>query len=92
MKKVNLIAGDVVQIDPNFPGFFRSCFMVVTNPHEWGAQGYIAIPTDKEHLPNRAYFRATWEQMEYIGRAMWVPVDDVPPEPDPVSEPPKKAA
>lgn len=67
MEKMDLQKGDVVQIDPT-KELFGGCFMTVTEPKPWGAQGYIAVP-GKEGL---VYFRCAWEHMEFVGKACWV--------------------
>ena len=70
MEKRELKVGDVVQIIPNSsarPEFF-SCLMVVSEPKPWGAQGYFSIPGQ----PGDVYYRAKWEEMEYVGAAPWV--------------------
>ena len=39
----DLKPGDVVQID--IPGTaFHECFMIVTEPKTWGAQGMVKVP------------------------------------------------
>ena len=58
--------GDVVQLSDDC-GIFSHCFMVVTEPKSWGAQGYVLIPNQ-----GQAYYRAEWENMEHIGKAKWV--------------------
>lgn len=73
MEKRDLEIGDVVQIDPSLKDcFFRGCFMIVTEPKTFGAQGAIAMPTSRTDLPGYAYFRATFDQMEYVGKATWI--------------------
>ncbi len=77
MDKRELKAGDVVQINPAFhlapnDGFFAACFMVVTEPKGFGAVGYFASPQGpRGTAPGLAYYRATWAEMEFIGRAEW---------------------
>lgn len=73
MSPRDLEPGDVVQIDPESGGFFSGCFMLVTEPKSWGAQGFISIPRSRDELPGRAFFRARFDQMEYVGKAEWVP-------------------
>jgi hypothetical protein len=69
---MTLDVGDVVQIDPAMAdSFFAGCFMFVTEVKSWGAQGFIAIPGDRDALPGRAYFRCKTEDMKRIGRAAW---------------------
>jgi hypothetical protein len=72
-----LRVGDVVQIDPTQEGCFRGCFMLVTESRSWGAMGYVACPVG-DAMPGRGYYRCPWEHMEYIGRATWIPADDLP--------------
>ena len=67
MQKVPLEIGDVVQINPENK-MFGGCFMVVTEPKAWGAQGGIAVPGQ----PGIAYLRCKFEEMEYVGRATWI--------------------
>jgi hypothetical protein len=74
MEKDRLVlsVGTVVQLSPEsrFPG----CFMLITEPKPWGAQGFIsALPEKLGELGARAYYRAKWEEMEYVGAATWVP-------------------
>ncbi|MFA7287454.1 MAG: hypothetical protein WC055_01095 [Melioribacteraceae bacterium] len=56
MEKRNLEIGDLVQLNPELVAnkMFAACIMVITDPKEWGAQ---------------AYYRAKWEEMEYVGTA-----------------------
>ena len=68
--------GDVVQINPKTiqrEGFFGGCFMMVTEPKSWGAQGFIAVPGERGTVPAEAYFRCKFEDMEFVGHATWVP-------------------
>lgn len=74
-----LNVGDVVQIDPAVAerdGFFGGCFMLVTEPKPWGAQGFISIPGERGTLPGRAFYRAKFDEMELIGRAVWVAAEE----------------
>lgn len=80
-KTTNLLAGHVVQLDPFTVGnkAFAGCFMLVTEPKPWGAQGFVqALGPDRETPGGHAYYRASWDEMEPVGRAAWVP----PPEPE----------
>jgi len=49
--------------------------MMVTDPKPWGAQGFVAIPVERGKVPSEAYYRAKWEEMEFIGRAEFMPRD-----------------
>jgi len=65
--------GDVVQLHPNLMNnlAFSACFMVVTDPKPWGAQGYVQALGTRTEPGDLAYFRAKWEEMEFIGQAEW---------------------
>ena len=71
----NLKKGMVVQLAPGPDTFFGGCFMMVTEPKSWGAQGFVAIPHKRGEPPGCAYYRAKWEEMELIGAAAFVPQD-----------------
>jgi len=73
MKKIDLQVGDVVQINPSHDKVFGACFMVISEPKSWGAQGYCAVPGEL----GLAYYRCKFENMEFIGRAVWVNKSDV---------------
>lgn len=68
---------DVVQINPESQlapndGFFAACFMIVEEIKEWGVQGYIFAPNGPRGKdPGRAYYRAKWDDIEHVGRAVW---------------------
>ena len=74
MEKMELEKGHVVQISPvegvaSNPQF-GGCIAMVDEPKEWGAQVFIHVPGQ-----GQAYYRATWEEMELVGHAAWVPED-----------------
>lgn len=73
MNPRDLERGDVVQLSPDVGNpMFACCMMTVTEPKPWGAQGYVQM-TGENGLPGgQAYYRATWDDMEYVGRAEWV--------------------
>lgn len=79
MKRGDVLAvGDVVQIDPTVEdSFFAGAFMLVTEVKGWGAKGFVCIPQDRVKGPGRAYFRCKYEHMSRVGRAHWVPADDI---------------
>lgn len=70
---MNLKANDVVQLNPETVGnpMFSGCFMVITEPKSWGAQGYVQALGDNGKAGGQAYYRAKWEEMQYIGGAEW---------------------
>jgi hypothetical protein len=73
MKPSKLMVGEVVQLDPESSTMFGGCFMVVTEPKPWGAQGYIQAFGTDEATGGQAYYRAKWAKMEPTGgMAVWV--------------------
>lgn len=65
----------VVQLDPEKTRnkAFGGCFMVITEPKPWGAQGYVQGLGTRESQVGQAYYRAVWEEMSApIGDAIWV--------------------
>lgn len=65
--------GDVVQLSPTVGNpMFACCMMTVTEPKEWGAQGYVQALGEKGGPGGQAYYRAKWEEMELVGKAVWV--------------------
>lgn len=70
----DLKEGDVVQLSPDLVGnpMFAACLMVVTEAKQWGAQGYVQALGEGGNSGGQAYYRAKWEEMEYVGTATWV--------------------
>lgn len=66
MQPTELQKGDVVQLNPGTDNAFVGCFMLVLEPKNFGAVGYVPTPEGK------AFYRASWDEMEYVGRAQWV--------------------
>lgn len=60
--------GDIIQIDPDYDSCFGSCFMIVTEPKSWGAQGYFQAPG----IEGQAFYRVKFEHGQKVGRAAWV--------------------
>lgn len=72
MEKMNLKKGDVVQLSPDVSNpMFACCFMTVSEPKDFGAQGYVQALGKDGQQGGQAYFRAKWEEMEFIGDAVW---------------------
>lgn len=75
MEKQELQVGHVVQLDPETVGnpAFAGCFMTITEPKPWGAQGYVQALGTREAPGGQAYYRAKWEEMtDPIGMAPFV--------------------
>lgn len=78
-KTESLNFGDVVQLDPDAVAnqAFAGAFMLVTEPKAWGAQGFVQVLGENREGPGpRAYYRAGWDEMHLIGRAVFVPGDE----------------
>lgn len=71
-KRTEYAVNDVVQLSPEC-GKFAGCFMVVTEPKSFGAQGFVQVPGQ-----GQAYYRANFEQMDFIGCAAFVLKRDEP--------------
>lgn len=70
-----LEASDVVQLSPDTDNpAFAGTMLVVTEVRGWGVVGYVQALGTAEGPGGLAYLRATWEQIEYVGRARWVSV------------------
>ena len=66
--------GTIVQLDPDNVRnkMFGGCFMTVTEPKPWGAQGYVQALGENGEMGGQAYYRAKWDEMEVVGFAIWV--------------------
>lgn len=70
MEKMVLLKGDVVQLSPDAKNqMFAGCMMTVTEQKAFGAQGYVQALGKDGKIGGQAYYRATWEEMEFVGRA-----------------------
>ena len=69
-----LYQGQLVQLNPETVKnkMFAACIMVVTEPKEWGAQGYVQALGERGEPGGQAYYRAEWQEMEFVGIAEWV--------------------
>jgi hypothetical protein len=73
MSPRELERGDVVQLSPEVANrMFAYCLLTVTEPKAWGAQGYVQMTGENGEPGGAAFYRATWDEMEYIGRAEWM--------------------
>lgn len=64
--------GDVVQLGPKTKNkIFAYCFMTITELKDFGAQGYVQSVGENRENGGQAYYRASFEEMEFIGRARW---------------------
>lgn len=75
MEKMDLEIGDIVQISPEgkYKNTFGGMLLVVTEPKEFGCQGYIMSSQDIDAVKfrGRAFLRPSWEDIEYIGKMVW---------------------
>jgi hypothetical protein len=73
MAPCDLVPGDVVQLSPEARNpMFACCMMTVSEPKECGAQGYVQMTGENGMIGGRAFYRAQWEEMEYVGHAQWI--------------------
>lgn len=75
MEYRDLEEGDVLQLNPKLP--FGGMLLVVTDPKQWGAQGYLCSSRSFEATKyiGRTFVRVKFADMEYIGRLEWLEMD-----------------
>lgn len=80
MKKneIELKRGMVVQLSHDCRNpIYSYCFMIILDPRPAGAWGRIQ-GIGKDEMPSEyAYYKASWEEMEFVGKASWVPEEDI---------------
>lgn len=62
--------GEIVQLHPDEcrNQAFAGCYMTVTEPKAFGAQGFVQALGEARDAPGgQAYYRAKWEEMEPTG-------------------------
>lgn len=70
--EMELREGMVVQLSPDVGNpMFACCMMTITEPKSFGAQGYVQSLGEHQKPGGQAYYRAKWEEMEYVGQAQW---------------------
>lgn len=73
MEPKMLCVGDVVQLNPETKNqMFAGCFLTVTEPKAFGCQGYVQALGKDGKLGGQAYLRPTWDQMEFVGRSVFM--------------------
>ena len=72
MEKTELKIGDVVQLRPEHK--FGGMLLVVTEPKEWGCQGYLMSQFNFEAVryKGRAFVRPKFEDFEFVGKIQWM--------------------
>ena len=72
MEKTDLEVGDVVQLRPEHK--FGGMLVVVTEPKEWGCQGYLMSQFNFEavRFQGVAYVLPKFEDFEYVGKIQWI--------------------
>jgi hypothetical protein len=65
---------DVVQINPEKATnpAFGGCFMVITEVKSWGVQGHVQAFGTRDSVGGQAYYRAKFDEVEYVGEAIWM--------------------
>lgn len=70
--EMELSKGMVVQLSPDVGNpMFACCMMIIDQPKVFGAQGYVQSLGEGGKMGGQAYYRAKWEEMEYIGISHW---------------------
>lgn len=75
-----VVPGVIVQLNPETcrNRMLAGCMMTVTEPKNWGAQGYVQAIGQHGKQGGLAYYRAKWEEMEPTGGiAAFMPVDEI---------------
>jgi hypothetical protein len=69
MEKRKLEVGEIVQLRPDTCGnkMLGGCLMVVTEPKNFGAQGYVQMGGKNGEIGGQSYYRASWEEMDETG-------------------------
>lgn len=66
--------GSVVQINDRISRVgWVGAFLIVTEVREWGVMGFVPMVANLDEPAGRAYLRPKWEQVEYIGEALFAP-------------------
>lgn len=70
----DLSPGDVVQLNPATcrNQMLAACMMTVTELKSFGAMGYVQCTGKDGEVGGQAYYRAHWEEMEFVGPAPFV--------------------
>lgn len=73
MKEGMILAkGMVVQLSPDVGNpMFACCMMVITEPKTFGAQGYVQGLGEAGKPGEQYYYRANWDEMEFVGQTFW---------------------
>jgi len=73
IKTDKLKEGMVVQLSPEVGNpMFAGCYMTITEPKGFGAQGYVQSLGENKKPGGQAYYRANWDEMEIVGYACWM--------------------
>ena len=70
---------EVVQLNPETVQnkMFAGCFMIVTEPKSWGAQGFVQVLGQDGKPGGQAYYRANHIEMDSLGViSPWVPAGE----------------
>ena len=72
--ETKLETGDVVQLNPETVSnkAFAGCMMVITEPKNFGAMGYVQALGTRQEIGGQAYYRANFEEMELVGEAVFI--------------------
>lgn len=74
-----LQVGEIVQLSPETVRnpMFSACLLIVTEPKQWGCQGFVQSLGEDGEPGGRAYYRANWDEIEATsGLAAWLPAPE----------------
>lgn len=75
--EIELKRGMVVQLSPEVGNpMFACCMMTIDERKDFGAQGYVQAVGEKGRPGGVAFYRAKWEEMEFVGHAVWQLYED----------------
>jgi hypothetical protein len=65
---IELVPGEIVQLGENAKNpMFAFCMMIVTEPRDWGAIGYVQMPGTEGKHGGQAFYRAADEEIYRTG-------------------------
>lgn len=70
---MKLEKGMVVQLSPDNcrNPMFKGCMLVISELKSFGVQGYVQSLGEKMEMGGQAYYRANWDEFEYVGKTVW---------------------
>lgn len=54
----------------------KGCMFTITEIKTWGCQGYVQATGKDEEMGGQVYYRANWDEMDFVGFNPWMIYDD----------------